>query len=151
VRFGRKYDGLLQAYKMDDAEVAILSMGSISGLCRMTVDHLRKEGIPVGSLKLRVFRPFPQEELAEKIKNLKLLIVFDRDVSIGMGGIVYSETLSSLFKHSSKPIIVNYIIGLGGRDVTLKDIISSVMKALKETEEGKIEKAVHWSGVRGLE
>jgi pyruvate/2-oxoacid:ferredoxin oxidoreductase alpha subunit len=150
-KFGRKYGGLLQAYRMDDAEIAILSMGSLSGLSRMAVDNLRKEGIPVGSLKLRTYRPFPEEELTEKMKNIKLLVVFDRDVSIGMGGIVYAETAGSLFNLASRPVMVNYIVGLGGRDVTLRDVIALVKEALRKMEEGRIGKPVRWVVVRGLE
>lgn len=150
-KFGRKYGGLLQPYRMEDAEVAVLSMGSISGLARMAVDELRKEGVPVGSLKLRVFRPFPQEELQDKTKKLKLLIVVDRDTSIGMGGVIYSEIASSLYHLASKPLMVNYIVGLGGRVITLKDLRDLTMEAMGKIQEGNIARPARWVGVRGLE
>jgi 2-oxoisovalerate ferredoxin oxidoreductase alpha subunit len=149
--FGRKYGGLIQSHRMEDAEVAIISMGSISGLARMAVDELRNEGINVGSLKLRVFRPFPQEELQMKTENLKLLIVIDRDASIGMGGIVYSEIAGNLYHLSPKPLMVNYIVGLGGRVITLNDLKTLITEAMNKITEGKIDNPVRWVGVRGLD
>ena len=150
-RFGRSYGGLVQPYRMDDAEVAILSMGSIAGLSHKAVDSLRSEGLPVGSLKLRVFRPFPEEDLLEQLKNVKVIVVFDRDASIGMGGIVHAEVAGSLFNLPAKPAMVNYIIGLGGREITLKEITALVKEAMERVRQGIIEKPVRWVGVRGLE
>jgi 2-oxoisovalerate ferredoxin oxidoreductase alpha subunit len=150
-KFGRSYGGLLQAYCMDDAEAAILSMGSIAGLSRKVVDRLRNEGIRIGSIKLRVFRPFPEEDLLEKTKDVKLLIVFDRDASVGMGGVVYSEAAGCLFNQGSKLAMVNYIVGLGGREVTLADIIHLTKEALAKVEQGAIKEPIRWVGVRGLE
>jgi pyruvate/2-oxoacid:ferredoxin oxidoreductase alpha subunit len=149
--FGRTYGGLLQSYRMDDAEVAILSMGSIAGISRKAVDNLRDEGLRVGSLKMRVFRPFPKELLLEQLRNVKVLVVFDRDASIGMGGIVHSETAGCLFNMPSRPAMINYILGLGGREVTLKDIIALVKEALGKAKQQPIEEPVRWVGVRGLE
>jgi 2-oxoisovalerate ferredoxin oxidoreductase alpha subunit len=150
-RFGRSYGGLLQPYRMDDAEVAILAMGSNCGLARMAVDDLRKEGIPLGSIKLRVFRPFPEEQLRAMTKNLKLLIVLDRDASIGMGGIVYSEVAGSLYPMESKPDLVNYIVGLGGRVLTLDGLKGLTKDAITCTKEERLKRSVRWIGVRGLE
>jgi pyruvate/2-oxoacid:ferredoxin oxidoreductase alpha subunit len=150
-KFGRSYGGLLQPYRMEDAEVAILAMGSNCGLARMAVDDLRKEGIPLGSLKLRVFRPFPEEELRAMAAGLKLLIVLDRDASIGMGGIVYAEVAGSLYPMKSKPVLVNYIVGLGGRVFTLRDLKVLTKDAITRTKEGKPPRSARWVGVRGLE
>jgi pyruvate ferredoxin oxidoreductase alpha subunit len=150
-KFGRSYGGLIQPYRMEDAEVAILAMGSNCGLARMAVDDLRKEGIPLGSLKLKVFRPLPDEELRAMTAPLKLLIVLDRDASIGMGGIVYSEVAGSLYPMKSKPILVNYIVGLGGRVMTLQDLKGLTKDAITRTQEGRTDRPVHWVGVRGLE
>jgi pyruvate/2-oxoacid:ferredoxin oxidoreductase alpha subunit len=150
-RFGRSYGGLIQPYRMEDAEVAILAMGSNCGLARMAVDDLRKEGIALGSLKLRVFRPFPEEEIRAITKNLNLLIVLDRDASIGMGGIVYSEVAGSLFPMESKPLLVNYIVGLGGRVFTLQDLKALTKDTIARARTKKIDRPVRWVGVRGLE
>jgi pyruvate/2-oxoacid:ferredoxin oxidoreductase alpha subunit len=148
--FGRSYGGLIQSYRMEDAEVALLAMGSHCGLARMAVDDFRKDGIPIGSLKLRVFRPFPEEELRSLTKDLRLLIVLDRDASIGMGGIVYSEVAGSLYSMKSKPDLVNYIVGLGGRILKLPDLKSLIQDAVTRAKEGAIGGAVRWVGVRGL-
>ncbi len=150
-RFGRSYGGLVQPYRMDGAEVAILSMGSFAGLSRKAVDSLRLEGIPVGSLKLRVFRPFPEEDLLAYLKDVKTIIVLDRDASVGMGGIVHSEAAGCLFNLPSKPAMVNYILGLGGREIILKDISALVKEAVERTKQGVIEKPIRWVGVRGLD
>jgi 2-oxoisovalerate ferredoxin oxidoreductase alpha subunit len=126
-------------------------MGSIAGLSRKAVDSLRSEGLSVGSLKLRVFRPFPEEDLLEQLKYVKVIVVFDRDASAGMGGIVHAEVAGSLFNLPTKPTMVNYIIGLGGRDISLKDITGLVKEAIGRVKQGIIEKPVRWVGVRGLE
>lgn len=150
-KFGRSHGGLIQPYRIEDAEVAILSMGSYSGLARMAVDQLREEGVPVGSIKLRVFRPFPGEELKKSIKNIKLVIVLDRDVSLGMGGIVYSEVAGSLYPLEFNPSIINYIVGLGGRVITANDLKALTVKAIRESEKGRVDSPIRWVGVRGLE
>ncbi len=149
-QFGRSYGGLVQPYRMEGAEVAILAMGSNCGLARMAVDDLRNDGIPLGSLKLRVFRPFPEEEIRALTKNLKLLIVLDRDASLGMGGIVYSEVATGLYSMKPKPDLINYIVGLGGRVLTLPDLKSLVQEAVIRAKEGTISQPVRWVGVRGL-
>ena len=128
-----------------------MSMGSIAGLSRKAVDILRSEGLSVGCLKLRVFRPFPEEELREQLANVKVIVVFDRAVSAGMGGIVYAEVAGSLFNLPTKPAMLNYVIGMGGRDVTLKDITGLVKEALGRAKQGTITKPIRWVGVRGLE
>jgi pyruvate/2-oxoacid:ferredoxin oxidoreductase alpha subunit len=148
--FGRSYGGLVQSYRMEDAEVALLAMGSLCGLARMAVDDFRKDGIPIGSLKLRVFRPFPEEELRSLTKDLRLLIVLDRDASIGMGGIVYSEVAGSVYSMKSKPDLVNYIVGLGGRVLKLPDLKLLIQDTVTRAKEGTIGGAVRWVGVRGL-
>jgi pyruvate/2-oxoacid:ferredoxin oxidoreductase alpha subunit len=148
--FGRSYGGLIQPYRMEEAEIALLAMGSHCGLARMAVDDFRKDGIPIGCLKLRVFRPFPEEELRTLTKDLGLLIVLDRDASIGMGGILHSEVAGSLYSMKSKPDLVNYIVGLGGRVLTLPNLKSLIQEARTRSKEGTIGKAVRWVGVRGL-
>ena len=149
-RFGREYGGLLQSYCMEDAEIAILSMGSLAGLGRMAVDELRRQGILAGNIKLRVFRPFPKERLRAVTKNVKLLIVFDKDASVGMGGIVHAEVAGSLYHLSSRPYLVSYIVGLGGRQVTSKELTELTIKAIARLREKSLEEPKYWVGVRGL-
>ncbi len=149
--FGRCYGGLIDTYMMEDAEIALISMGSIYSLSRMAVKELRKEGIKAGAIKLRAFRPFPREALEDVAKNLKLMIVLDRAVSLGYGGgIVYSELASTLCNSAHKPQIIDYIIGLAGRQLGLSELLSLLKNSIANYREGRIEQPVRWVGVRGL-
>ncbi len=119
---GRSY-GLFESYKMEDAERAIIVIGSTSGTSKFVVDALRAKGEKVGLIKLRVFRPFPAEELAEALANVKAVAVLDKcDGFNAKGAPLFTETLSALYLTDAKPLTVNYIYGLGGRDVKTNDI-----------------------------
>lgn len=121
---GRKY-GLFETYRLEDAEVAIVVLSSAAGTARYVVDSLRKKGVKAGLLKLRVFRPFPAEELAEALKNVSVLAVMDRADSLStQGGPVGAELQAALYDLEKRPKVVNYIYGLGGRDVSIHDIES---------------------------
>lgn len=127
---GRNY-GLFETYRLDDAEIAIVVLSSAAGTARYVVDKLRRKGIKAGLLKLRVFRPFPAEELAEALKHVKAVAVMDRSDSLtGQGGPVFAETRSALYDLTKRPLMVNYIYGLGGRDVGI-DAIESVYNDLE--------------------
>ena len=145
---GRKY-GFFEAYHMDDAEMAILSLGSSTGTVRTIVEELRKKGIKAGSVKLRIFRPFPAKELAEVLSPLKALAVLDRCDSFGaQGGPVFSEVRSCLYDQPKRPEVINYIYGLGGRDLGLErvekvfDDLSNIVKT------GQIDELVSFLTVR---
>jgi pyruvate ferredoxin oxidoreductase alpha subunit len=148
--FGRKYGGLLQAEDMEDAELVLLTLGSLASTCRLVVKTLRKEGIKAGLVKLRTFRPFPNEELRSVLKNAKCVVVLERDVSIGAGGIVYLEVSNCLYMLKKRPLIINYIIGLGGREITLEDVMGIARDAYKEREQGTCVRPIRWFKVRGL-
>lgn len=144
---GRKYD-TLSKYKIDDADVAVVALGSTAGTARAAVDSMREKGIKAGLLKLRLFRPFPREDIIDALKNVKGIAVMDRCDSFGaFGGPVFSELRSSLFKNSDAEI-VNYIYGLGGRDVTQNDVenVFSEIKDISKT--GKVKEYVQYLGVR---
>ena len=149
--FGRGYGGLLSTYMMEDAEIALISMGSICGVTRMTVRELRKEGIKAGAIKLRAFRPFPKEALENVSKNLDLIIVLDRAASTGYGGIIYSELASTLCNIDPKPYILDYIVGLGGRYVTVSELLPVVRNSVSDYKKGQIKRSIQWVGVRGLQ
>ena len=122
--FGRNYGGLLAADGMEDAEIALLTLGSLTSAARAVVKTLREEaGIPIGLIKLRAVRPFPDRELKKYLADMKVVAVLERDVSIGAGGIIYTE-LARIFTgdRNPRPLLINYILGLGGRDVTIEDI-----------------------------
>jgi 2-oxoisovalerate ferredoxin oxidoreductase alpha subunit len=148
--FGRSYGGLLDPYRIDDAEVAILSMGSNAGLARRAVDELREQGLLLGSIKLRVFRPFPGEELRQATRNLKLLIILERAVSLGSGGILHAEVAGRFYSHSTRPVLANYVVGLGGRTFSLADLKALTLKTVAEMKSGTVDGATRWIGVRGL-
>ena len=139
---GRKYD-LIEPYKLDDADYAVVAMGSTAGTLKEVVDGLRAEGKKVGSLKLRLFRPFPAEELARTLEGMKGVAVLDRALSMGAAGPIFPELRSALFETSKRPRITNYIYGLGGRDIKpeeLRTVYDQLMHNQGET--------VNYLGVR---
>ena len=121
---GRSYgNGLIDAYKLEDAEIAIVVIGSTAGTLKVIVDQLRQEGIKAGVLRLRTFSPLPVEELRNALKNIKAIAVMDKSMSSGgFGGAVFSEVRNALYDVKQHPIIVNYIFGLGGRDTSPRDL-----------------------------
>ncbi|HOV22050.1 MAG TPA: pyruvate ferredoxin oxidoreductase [bacterium] len=147
-KFGRYY-GFFEEYKLDDAEVGIVIIGSTTGTAKEVVDQMRKEGKKVGLLKLRVYRPFPAEEIAKVLSKLKVLGVVERVE--GMSGFVsplYSEISSSLYHYEKRPTLVNFVYGLGGRDVKLEDIRDIFDELLKISSTGKKEFTLKYIGVR---
>jgi pyruvate ferredoxin oxidoreductase alpha subunit len=144
---GRKY-GTLSKYKIDDADIAVVALGSTAGTAREAVDSMREKGIKSGVLKPRLFRPFPREDIINALKNVKVIAVMDRCDSFGaFGGPLFSEVRSALFKNSDSEI-VNYIYGLGGRDITQNDVekVFSEIKDISKT--GKVKEYVQYLGVR---
>jgi pyruvate ferredoxin oxidoreductase alpha subunit len=130
-RFGRYY-GNFEAYKMEDANHAIVLMGSAAGTAKETVDQLRNLGEKVGLLKLRVFRPFPYQELKETLSDLAAIAVLDRALDPGTpGGPLYNEIRAALYDARQKPLVFPYIYGLGGRDIGVNDI-AGIFKEIKE-------------------
>ena len=118
---GREY-GFFEEYMMDDAEVALVVIGSSAGTGKEAVDRLRAEGKKVGLIKLRVFRPFPRVPLAEAMCKVKAVAIMDKAESFSnSGGPLFNEARSSLYDLPNKPYAINYIYGLGGRDITVED------------------------------
>ncbi|MDD5748861.1 MAG: transketolase C-terminal domain-containing protein [Actinomycetota bacterium] len=119
--FGRWHGDLVETYRMEDAEYAIVAMGTIASEARVTVERLREHGCNAGLLRVRFFRPFPKDEIASCLSGTKAVVVFDRDFSYGMSGALFTEVRSSLYSKSDVPVF-NVIVGLGGRDVTYEQI-----------------------------
>lgn len=134
---GRSY-GFFEAYKLDDADYAVLMIGSAAGTTKDAIDALRKEGKKVGLLKLRVFRPFPAEEIADALKNCKAVGIMDRSESFnGQAGPLSAEVTAALFRAGSTTKVVSYIYGLGGRDYRVEDakeVFSELEQAANGTE-----------------
>ncbi len=136
---------------MEDAEVALLTLGSMASTARNVVKHLKKEeGMPIGLVKLRSFRPFPERELNECLSGMKAVAVLERDVSIGSGGIIYLELSHSFNNRHAKPLLIDYILGLGGRDVTFNDIKNIATAVFEERHSDVITNPIRWYQVRGL-
>ncbi|MEA4884060.1 MAG: pyruvate ferredoxin oxidoreductase [Clostridia bacterium] len=144
---GRGY-GFFEECMLDDAEIAIVVLGSTAGTAREVIKTLRAEGVKAGMLKLRTFRPFPAVELAEALKHVKAIGVMDRSDSFNaVSGPVFAELRSAMYGVCGAKI-VNYIYGIGGRDVTLENI-RSVYEDLKKTADtGMVERTLTYLGVR---
>ena len=145
---GRKYS-LFEEYKLDDAEIAIVCMNSTAGTTKFVVDSLRAKGIKAGLLKVRVFRPFPGEEIAKALSHVKAVAVLDKSDSLNAaGGALFEDVVSSMFVENIHVPTVNYIYGIGGRDTTA-DQIESVYSDLAEiAKTGKIENPYRYVGLR---
>ena len=120
---GRHYE-IIEPYKLEDADYAVVAMGSTAATLRDIVDELRAEGKKVGSVKLRLFRPFPSAELAKTLEGLKGVAVLDRAISMGAQGPLFPEVRSALFDSKKHPRLINYVYGLGGRDVRPEELKS---------------------------
>ena len=146
---GRKYS-FFEEYKLEDAEIAIICMNSTAGTAKATVDKLRNDGIKAGLLKLRVFRPFPAEEIANAISHLKAVAILDRADSLnGVGGVLFQDITSALYVYNKNVKAVNYIYGIGGRDTKMDDIekIFDDLLDIKDSE-NKIENPYRYLGLR---
>ena len=135
--FGRHYLPVEQ-YRLEDAKVALLTMGSCGETAMLAIDEMREEGEEVGLIRLRLWRPFPFNEFYDAVKDLELLVVLDRAVSFGMGGPVCSEVKSALYDQQKRPNVIGFIGGLGGRDILVDEFKYMVRKA--EEKEKVIEK-----------
>lgn len=120
--FGRKYSGLIENYKTEDAEFILITIGSIAGLCRETADKLRAESKKVGVVRLRYLRPFPTAEFVESVKNAKAVGVLEKDISFGSEGTVFTNVNSALHSAELQVPSYNFIGGLGGRNISRSDI-----------------------------
>jgi pyruvate ferredoxin oxidoreductase alpha subunit len=146
--FGRKYgNGLIEKYRYENAEAVLITMGSITGTARDAIDELRENGEEIGLVKLKSFRPFPTEDLIQVGKEVKAIGFIDRNFSHGsaMGaGIGNIELARCLYGLEERPKLIDFIAGIGGRDVTIPQIKDMAKKVLKAAETGKVENPVEW-------
>ena len=145
--FGRKYNGLIEAIDCEDAQVILITTGSITGTSRMILKELRAEGKKVGLLKLRYLRPFPSDAIAEAIKGSKVVGVVDKNISFGYEGTIFTNVNSAILQSGLTPKVHNFICGLGGRDVT-KDNIREMYETMLATAEGKASDVIQYMNVR---
>jgi pyruvate ferredoxin oxidoreductase alpha subunit len=133
--FGRSGGELVEGYKIEGADTVLVAMGSLVSTMKVVVDELRNKGKKVGLLKIRSHRPFPEEEIKEALLRAKNIAIVEKAVSMGQGGILDTEMKSILYDSGSKARISNFVIGLGGRDITETDIVHIIEK----TEAGPVE------------
>ena len=149
-KFNRDY-GLFETYRLEDAEVGIVAANSTAGTVKTVVDMLRDEGLKVGLLKPRVFRPFPAKEMVDALRHLKALAVMDRSISFGAmqnAGPLFLEFVAALALHGVQMPTTDYVYGLGGRDILPSEIESVFKDTLRVAETGKAEKLVSYLSVR---
>ncbi|MFC1807972.1 pyruvate ferredoxin oxidoreductase [Candidatus Omnitrophota bacterium] len=146
--FNRNHD-IVDEYKLDDAEVAIVVLSSTAGTTKAVVDDLRKEGLKVGLLRPCLFRPFPSERIAKALSGVKVAAVLDRSESFSnCGGPLFNDIKSAMYDSDKKPILVDYIFGLGGRDIFKEDIANVYKEILDIAKSGKVKNQVTFLGVR---
>ena len=142
--FGFEHGGLVEKYKCEDADLILLTMGTMGTEAKISVDNLRNEGLKVGVARVRVFRPFPKEEIRKLAENTQMLAVIDRGISLGMEGFLAEETKASLYDQKNRPLVAGFIAGLGGRDVTFKTIGKIAKKSSEWMRAGRVEKETNW-------
>ena len=148
-KFGRSYgNGIYKTYLTEDADIIIFSMGSVASQARNIISKLRKDGLKVGLVSLKLFRPFPASQLRNLFKDTKLIVVFDRDIGYGYEGVLSYELKAALYGLKQSPFIKGFIVGLGGRDVTDQHIIKGVTKAINESEKGIISHKTDFIGLK---
>jgi pyruvate ferredoxin oxidoreductase alpha subunit len=135
-KYGRYYGGLIDGYMLDDAEIVIMAMGSVIGTIKDTIDMLRKEGESVGLLKVRSFRPFPADEIRKALKDAKVVITLDKNISIGKNeGALCTEVKACMYNRDAHVPVIGFMLGHGGRDIPVSTIIKIIKKA-KLVEKG---------------
>ena len=144
--FGRSY-GWFEEYRLDDADVAIVALGSTAGTAKVAADQAREKGVKAGVLKLRMFRPFPGDELAEIVNRVGAVAVMDRAISYGLkGGPLFNEIRS--FADGGCPVLLNYVYGLGGRDINATQIESIFDALVGAKQAGKADDVYRYIGLR---
>ncbi len=145
---GRKYS-FFEEYRMEDAEIAVVCMNSTAGTTKTVVDELREKGIKAGMVKVRVFRPFPADEIAEALGNLKAVAIMDKADSLNaMGGALYEDVISSMYTAKKQVPAVSYVYGIGGRDTTSNNIHEVFDYLAQVAKTGKIDNPYRYVGLR---
>ena len=147
---GRSYgNGLVETYRLEDAEIATVCVGSTAGTMKTIVDALRQEGVKAGLLRLRTFRPLPVEEIRRALENVKAVAVMDKSMSFGgNGGAVFHEVRHVLYEAENRPYVVDYVYGLGGRDSSPRELRSVYGDLQRILQSQRVEKSVTYLGLR---
>ncbi len=134
--FGRGYGGLIDTYAMDDAEIALVTMGSIVGTVKEAIDDLRSEGVKVGLVKIRSYRPFPGDELKRALKDASVIASIEKDISMGYEGALLTDLKGAFYNSSIRTPIIGFAVGLGGRDIGIKHVRAMVERASRVLDAG---------------
>jgi pyruvate ferredoxin oxidoreductase alpha subunit len=141
---GRENSGLIEAYRTNDADVILVAMGSVVGTVKDAVDELRQAGKKVGLVKIRCYRPFPHEEILQAVKEAKVVAVMDANFSMGSEGAVGLDLKAKLYGRPDAPIVIDYIAGLGGREINMNTIGKLVERAEEIYRSGHILPESEW-------
>lgn len=147
-RFGFRHGGLVEKYLCEDADLILFTMGTIGNEAKIAVDNLRKEGLKIGVARIRVYRPFPAEEIEKLAKSAQMFAAIDRHISFGMEGFLATEIKASILNQRDPPRVTGFIAGLGGRDATYATIEKIAKKACKWMREGKERREAVWVDLR---
>ncbi|HZC39355.1 MAG TPA: hypothetical protein VE343_01700 [Streptosporangiaceae bacterium] len=151
--FGRGPDDpFVESYRMEDAEYALIGMGTVGMVGKVAVDRMREQGKKVGFIRVKWFRPFPRPELRALLRNVKGVGIVDRDYSFGsnsQAGVMYTEIAAALYPEPRRPVIVPFIAGLGGREVSAENMAEMQEITEEVTARGEQDASCQWIGVRG--
>jgi 2-oxoisovalerate ferredoxin oxidoreductase alpha subunit len=152
--FGRSYGGLLDNYRTEDADVVLMAAGTNASTAREAVDDLRAEGKKVGLARIRFFRPFPYEEVRKMVKGKDVIGVSERTFTFGYGGPFFAEVGGAIYNDNQgddRPILKNYMLGVGGRDVQKKHVIDIFNNMISIKEHGTLDEEIYWYGLKDAE
>ena len=147
--FGREHGGLLDKYQCEDADVVMVAAGSVAATARDVVDYMRAKGHRVGLARLRSFRPFPHEEVRTLASKVQGVAVLDRSYTFGAAGAMFTEIKASAYSVQKRPVMKNYIAGLGGRDITPR-VLEKIFEDIQVVSKRGAEDEVEWVDVAGL-
>ncbi len=147
---GRRYgDGVIDAYGVEDADIVVVAMGSGAGTVRSVVKKYRERGEKLGLVRIRMFRPFPYEEVRSLLRGVKAVAIMDKGIGPGSFGALYQDVVSSLYDLGSHPLTVDYVYGLGGRDLTPELVVKMIEQVKEDVKTGRVKEKIRYLGVRG--
>ncbi|MHC1601306.1 MAG: transketolase C-terminal domain-containing protein [Candidatus Nezhaarchaeales archaeon] len=150
-RFGVSY-GLYEEYMTEDAEVLLVALGAVASTAKVAINRLREKGVKAGLFRPRLYRPIPVDVWKRILEKAKALAIVDRAIAFGgVGGPLFTDIAAIFANDREKPLMMNFIAGIGGRDVTVNDLIDMVNIAFKALEKGRVEKPCIYYGVRGVD
>jgi pyruvate/2-oxoacid:ferredoxin oxidoreductase alpha subunit len=145
--FGRSYEDPFYRYRTEDADFLFVTMGSLASEASETVDSLREEGIKAGVIGVRFYRPFPAEALSQAFEGVRSAAVVEKAISYGYEGALATELKAALFSHNGhRPVVFNYIVGLGGKDVKPSDLLEAAYETTAAVERGSHQGRARWLG-----